>query len=141
MYTLLASDVFDQVVGNPGTSVQPSCLAEDVKSSSLQHTLRQRLCIRKVLYLALLQAGAVHVDGWEQVLEQGGCQLQMLFPTKVVHHYQGGVLYIEAGYLMPLLFLEFVFAVFLVLLFPKVVHHHQGSVLHIKASYLASPLS
>ncbi len=100
MYTLLASDVFDQVVGNPGTSVQPSCLAEDVKSSFLQHTLRQRLCIRKVLYLALLQAGAVHVDGWEQVLEQGGCQLQMLFPTKVVHHYQGGVLHIKAGYLI-----------------------------------------
>ena len=54
---------------------------------------------RKAAYLALLQAGAVHIDGWEQVLEQGGCQLQMLFPTKVVHHYQGGVLHIKAGYL------------------------------------------
>ena len=67
MYTLLALDVFDQLVGNPGTSVQPSCLAEDVKSCSLQHTLRQRLCIWSVLYLALLQAGAVHIDGWEQM--------------------------------------------------------------------------
>lgn len=50
-------------------------------------------------YLALLQAGAVHIDGWEEVLEQGGCQLQMLLTTKVVHHHQRGVLHFKAGIL------------------------------------------
>ena len=30
---MLSTDVFDQVTDNPGTSVQPSWLAEDVKSS------------------------------------------------------------------------------------------------------------
>ena len=57
-------------------------------------------------YLALLQACAVHIDGWEQILEQGGCQLQMLFTTKVVHHHQGGILHIKAGYLASPLFVE-----------------------------------
>ncbi len=31
---MINADVFDQVIDNPGTSVQPSWLAEDVKSSS-----------------------------------------------------------------------------------------------------------
>ena len=30
---MLSTDVFDQVTDNPGTSVQPSWLAEDVRSS------------------------------------------------------------------------------------------------------------
>jgi len=70
-------------------------------------------------YLALLQAGAVHIDGWEQILEQGGCQLQMLFTTKVVHHHQGGILHIKAGYINFPLFVKFAFAVSFVFAFSQ----------------------
>jgi len=71
-----------------------------------------------VAYLALLQACAVHIDGWEEILEQGGCQLQMLFTTKVVHYHQGGVLHNKAGYLVFPLLVEVAIAVFFVFLFP-----------------------
>jgi len=45
---MLSTDVFDQVTDNPGTSVQPNWLAEDVKSSSsyvsVCAVLRQTCC-------------------------------------------------------------------------------------------------
>ncbi len=37
-----STDVFDQVIDNPGTSVQPSWLAEDVKSSSSSMRVRKQ---------------------------------------------------------------------------------------------------
>lgn len=46
-----------------------------------------------VTHFALLQAGAVYIDGRKQVLEQGGCQFEVLLPPKVVHHHQRGVLH------------------------------------------------
>ncbi len=51
------TDVFDQVTDNPGTSVQPSCLAEDVTSSSLRRTFGQRLymyVVSREIWLRLL---------------------------------------------------------------------------------------
>lgn len=46
-----------------------------------------------VTHFALLQAGTVYIDGRKQVLEKGGCQLQVLLTPKVVHHDQRGVLH------------------------------------------------
>ena len=44
------------------------------------------------LYLALLEAGGLYVDGREEVLEEGSGQLQMFLTTKAVHHHQRSVL-------------------------------------------------
>ena len=45
-----------------------------------------------MVYLALLKASGLHIDGREEILEKGSGQLQMLLTTKAVHHNQRSIL-------------------------------------------------